>query len=1060
MNELDRTGVIYITGKIGSFVSFFLAQITRKILIFYDTDDEAFLNQEEIEFYTKRHAHIFSVYSDKVFEKEDEARRISFLYHLVSDEQFIGLFPYNAIKHHLVRRQILSSGTKNVEVGNIIFQDELIDFFEDSGYENTPLVREIGEYAKRGSIIDIFPPSFEKPIRIEFLGDQILSLRLFDPITQRSLKALDKCELPHLNESQNDLNSTIIDYLDEHMVLVHKGIISLTKELSTDNDELLRQRWGHLFQNVMNIDISGIQAEVGGRTIQATSNEDLGHLFEARTTEIFKILSDKFRYQWSDCKYVYLFANSEHQGRRLQEIFKNYDILFPLLPEISFRKKDKEWGIIISPVRRGFRTDDITVLTEEDIVGQKKRTIKKKWNGFDEFLSSFKDLATGEWVVHIEHGIGIYKGILPLNINGFTKDFLLIEYQDGDKLYVPVDDLHLVQKFIGSEKFKPKIDRLGSPIWRNIKKKVKKQIEDIAGELIEIHAARQLTEGYSYSPEDELFREMESRFPFEETEGQLKTIEEVLDDLKSVKPMDRLVCGDVGFGKTEVALRASFKVVLDNKQVAILVPTTILAQQHYKTFRDRLNDCPVNIEMLSRFKRKDEQKVIAELIKKGSIDIIIGTHRLLQKDITFRDLGLLIIDEEQRFGVKHKERLKFFKKNVDVLTLSATPIPRTLYMATMGIKDLSVINTPPLDRLAVRTFVVQFSDNIIKKGIMDELRRGGQVFFVHNYIHNIGVIFDHLTRLLPEARIVVAHGQMDGKKLERIMLDFIDKKCDILLSTNIIESGLDIPNVNTIFINNAHKMGLADLYQLRGRVGRSEKQAYAYLLVPKHEDLTRDALLRLKIIEEMTELGSGFHIANYDLEIRGAGNLLGKEQSGNINLIGFELYCDMLEDAIQHLRNTSETQQEEFIAELNIPIDAFIPDYYIPDPSQKLLMYKRLSKVRNEEELHDIRDECLDRYGKAPRPLSHLFDIISLKCVLTDLKIKKIDCSGKQVAIHVTQHTPLDVGRMLRKATATPDVLKLMPDGRIVLKTEKKAEELMYYVRNILMEIMTCDIKH
>ncbi|MBS1238674.1 MAG: helicase, partial [Deltaproteobacteria bacterium] len=756
------------------------------------------------------------------------------------------------------------------------------------------------------------------------------------------------------------------------------------------------------FHASLNIDISGIAKEDEGKTIQATSNEDLRLLFSERKTELFKMLSDKFKDQWSAYSYIYVFVNNEHQGKRLQEIFNNYGIALPILSGISFPDKGREWGIVIGPLRRGFRTDNVIVLTEEDIVGSKKRAIKKTWEGLDEFLSSFRDLNIGEWIVHIEHGIGIYKGILPLQIGEYTKDFILIEYQDGDKLYVSVNDLHLVQKFIGSEKTKPKIDRLGSSLWRNTKKKVKKQIEDIAHDLLEMHAERQIVEGYSYSPEDELFREMESGFEFEETEGQLKAIKEVLNDMQNTKPMDRLVCGDVGFGKTEVALRASFKAVLDNKQVALLVPTTILAQQHYTTFRNRLSGYPVNVEMLSRFKTKEEQRAIAELVKKGTIDITIGTHRLLQKDIAFKDLGLLIIDEEQRFGVKHKEKLKLFKKNIDILTLSATPIPRTLYMATMGIKDLSVIDTPPLDRFAVKTFVVQSGHTVIKKAVMDELRRGGQVFFVHNYVHNIGVVFEYLTNLLPGAKIAVAHGQMEGTRLERIMIDFINKKYDLLLSTNIIESGLDISNVNTIFINNAHKMGLSDLYQLRGRVGRSEKQAYAYLLVPKNETLTKDAALRLKIIEEMTDLGSGFHIANYDLEIRGAGNLLGKEQSGNVNLIGFELYCTMLEDTLQNLRQGPAVAAEDII----------------------------------------------------PKPLTNLLDIISLKCFLTALKIRKLDYAKKQVSIHVTVGTPLDMQKIFLKTTDLYTRLKLLPDNKIILHTDKKAEELIHFIRNLLMDII------
>lgn len=1054
MYHLEYKGVIYITGKIGSFVSFFLSQIAGKILILYDTDDEAFLGQEETEFYTGNSTHLFPVYTDKIFEKEDEAKRTGFLYHISLDKQFIGLFPYSALHHSLSPPQAISSSTMKIEVGATIYQENIIGYLEEKGFEKTSLVREIGDYARRGSIIDISTPSYEKPLRIEFLGDQVLSIRFFDPATQRSLKELDECAITFNKPSQENTGSTIIDYLDEKIIIVHKGISSIAETFSLSSDASLKNRWVNLLHNTLNINTSGI-IEEGGESIQAVSNEDLRHLFETKRTEIFKILSDKYMHEWSEHKYIYIFANNEHQAKRLQEIFRNYDILLPILPGLSMNKKDRERGIIIGPVRRGFRTDTIVVLTEEDIIGPKKRTIKRKWDNPDEFLSSFKDLNIGEWVVHLEHGIGIYKGILPLQINRLTNDFILIEYQDGDKLYVPVSDLHLVQKFIGSDKFKPKIDRLGSSIWKNTKKKVEKQIEDIAGELIAIHAERQLMQGYSYSPEDELFREMEARFEFEETEGQLQAIEAVLDDLQNIKPMDRLICGDVGFGKTEVALRASFKVALDNKQVAILVPTTILAQQHYKTFRERLSDYPVNVEMLSRFKTKDEQKTVADLVKKGTVDIIIGTHRLLQNDITFKDLGLLIIDEEQRFGVKHKEKLKLFKKNVDVLTLSATPIPRTLYMATMGIKDLSIINTPPLDRLAVKTFVVQFNEKVIKKAILEELHRGGQIFFVHNFVHNIGIIYEHLVKLLPDVRIVVAHGQMDGKKLEKIMLDFIDKKYDLLLSTNIIESGLDISNVNTILINNAHRMGLSDLYQLRGRVGRSEKQAYAYLLVPKNENLTRDATLRLKIIEEMTELGAGFHIANYDLEIRGAGNLLGKEQSGNINLIGFELYCNMLEDAVQNLKHTIEIPVEDIITEVNIPIDAFIPDDYIQDPGQKLLMYKRLSKIQDTEELEKIKDELLDRYGAIPSPLNRLLEVISLKRFLIDLKIKKIEHSGKQVAIHVTQQTPLDIEKVLQYATSSRNSLKLLPDGKIVFKTDKNTEELINYIRNLLMEIIT-----
>src|SRR5208283_5485963 len=465
---------------------------------------------------------------------------------------------------------------------------------------------------------------------------------------------------------------------------------------------------------------------------------DLREVFGVRRTEIFSTMTDRLKGEWSSCPFIYLFAPNRHQAERLQEILRNYDIALPIVSAMGYGSKEKEWAIVIGPLRRGFRTRDIVVLTEEDIVGPKKRTVKQKWEGTDEFLSSFKDLTVGDYVVHVENGIGVYQGIRKLNVAGCEKDFLLIEYQDEDKLYVPVDSLELVQKYIGGEKSRPKVDKLGSGYWKHTKSRVRKYVEDIAKELIQFYAEREVAQGYAFPPDDELFREMEERFEYEETEGQQRVIREVLDDLMKERPMDRIVCGDVGVGKTEVAIRSAFKAMIDNKQAAVLVPTTVLAQQHYKTFSERFRDYPVNVEMLSRFRSKEEQAQAVERLKKGTVDMVIGTHRLLQKDIQFKDLGLLIVDEEQRFGVKHKEKLKLLKKDVDVLTLSATPIPRTLHMAITGIKDLSIINTPPLDRLAVKTQVVKFNEAVIKKAVAEEMKRGGQVFFVHNVIYNIG----------------------------------------------------------------------------------------------------------------------------------------------------------------------------------------------------------------------------------------------------------------------------------------------------------------------------------
>lgn len=1046
---------VHITGKAGSFISLLAASMDKKVLVLYENEDEADLVREEISYYGGRDVALFPPFEDRFFEEEDNIRRSGFLYRLVNEERFTGLFPVASISHPLPGRDSVLAGVMTIRVGDTVFQENVRDYLEKKGYEMAPLVRETGQYAKRGSIIDMFPPASEKPVRCEFIGDSILSVRHFDPVSQRSERELSGCEIAAILKDSGDSSSTIIDYLEgSGILLVHPGTSSLLNGLESDGPSQIKARWVQFLETARQIDHSGIEGPNEGTSFRAVSNDDLRQLFIRNRNQVFQAITEKIQKEWLDHPFVYLFANTPHQAKRLQDIFESYGLTLPVLPGISYPEAAKERGIIHGPIRRGFRTDSIIVLTEDDIAGPKKRVVKKKWDRHDEFLSSFKDLATGEWVVHVDHGIGIYRGITPLTVNGFTKDFLLIEYQDGDKLYVPVNDLHLVQKFIGSEKFKPRIDRLGSTIWRNTKRKVRRQIEDMAEELLTMYAERKMAGGYGFPPEDELFREMESRFEFEETPGQVQAINDVLGDLMEAKPMDRLVCGDVGFGKTEVAMRATFKVVLDGKQTALLVPTTVLAQQHYKTFGERFADYPIVIGMLSRFRTPQEQKDTAESLRKGQIDIIIGTHRLLQKDVSFRDLGLIIIDEEQRFGVKHKEKLKLFKKNVDVLTLSATPIPRTLYMATSGIKDLSVIDTPPLDRLAVKTSVIKFNDTVVSRGIRKELDRSGQIFFVHNYIHNIGVIYDHLSRIVPDARIAVAHGQMSGKKLEKIMTDFIEKRYDILLSTNIIESGLDISNVNTIFINNAHKMGLADIYQLRGRVGRSTQQAYAYLLVPENEQLTRDATTRLKIIEELTDLGSGFHIANYDLEIRGAGNLVGKEQSGNVNLIGFELYCDMLEKTMNRLKDSEAPQREEIVTEINIPVNAFIPDTYIEDPTQKLLMYKRLSRICREDEVNDIGEEIKDRYGALPDPLVNLLGVISLKSFLTALKVRKIEKSGKQTVLHITEETPLDMKKLLGLVTDGHRRIKLLPDGRIVIQTDLNEWELMNFIRNILMDIV------
>jgi transcription-repair coupling factor (superfamily II helicase) len=1054
MFQLPNRGFIYVTGKIESFISFFLSQIRQKRIVFlYETENEALLLKEEIEFFSGKEVFYFPIYSHRIFEREDESKRISFLYHLLSDPGFAGLFPLAAIDHPLLPPRLLVEKSFEIEFGQTVLQEKLIDYLYSAGYEPASLVREQGEFAKRGAIVDVFPPSSPKPVRVELLGDQVYSLRFFDPASQRSHNEMERCFLiPASLPAQDGI--TLIDYLPENGLVVHEGLETVSRTVEESGGPAKGAAIREKFRDLLNIDVSGVQGEEDGMVLEAVSNQDLRQLFDAHKTEIFRSMTEKLKTEWASHPFVYLFAVNRHQGERLQEILRNYDVALPILSSMSMDTKTREWGIVIGPLRRGFRTKEVILLTEEDIVGPKKRTVKQKWDGADEFLSSFKDLSIGDYVVHIENGIGVYRGIKKLKVDGCEKDFLLIEYQDEDRLYVPVDSLEFVQKYVGGERSKPKIDKLGSAYWKNTKSRVKKYVEDIAKELIQFYAERELAQGHAFPPDDELFREMEEGFEYEETDGQQRVIKEVLDDLMKDKPMDRVVCGDVGFGKTEIAVRAAFKAIIDNKQVALLVPTTVLAQQHFKTFSERFRDYPVRVEMLSRFRSKEEQARTIESLKKGGIDLVVGTHRLLQKDIEFKDLGLLIVDEEHRFGVKHKEKLKFLKKNIDVLTLSATPIPRTLHMAITGIKDLSIINTPPLDRLAVKTQVIKFNDAVIKKAVVDELARGGQIFFVHNVVYNIGVVHEHLKKILPDVKMAVAHGQMNEKQLERIMLDFIANKYDLLLSTNIIESGLDISNVNTIFINNAHRFGLADLYQLRGRVGRSTRQSYAYLLVPREETLTRDALVRLKIIEEMTELGSGLKVANHDLEIRGAGNLLGQEQSGHIDLIGFELYCRMLEEAVHELREDFK-EEEETITEVSLPLSAYIPDSYIGDETSKLLTYKRLSKIKNDGELADMEEELKDRYGPIPEPLKNLLRIIDLKILLSGMRMKRLECAGNQIILHVTERTHLDMKKILKAVKEEKGRVKLLPDGRIVIQNDQKPEDIVSTTRNVLMRFVT-----
>lgn len=700
--------------------------------------------------------------------------------------------------------------------------------------------------------------------------------------------------------------------------------------------------------------------------------------------------------EWqNEKKRIIILAGSAARANILLSGLKEEGISCYYKEDIDRLVKKGEVILINGSLERGFEYTslDLVVVSDREMLGSEKKKRKHK-KILGQKIKVFSDLNHGDYVVHEIHGIGEYIGIEKLKVEGITKDYFKIQYIKGH-LYVPINQLDLIQKYIGSEGKKPKINRLGGNEWSKLKTRVKESLEDIAKELINLYAARQMAKGYAFSEDNIWQRQFEETFPYEETSDQLRCIEETKTDMEKFFPMDRLLCGDVGYGKTEVAMRAAFKAVMSGKQVAYLVPTTILASQHYNNFIQRMRDFPVTVEMLSRFRTPTMQKKIVKQLKDGLIDIVIGTHRILQKDISFKDLGLVIVDEEQRFGVTHKEKLKMLKNNVDVLTLTATPIPRTLHMALVGVRDMSVIDEPPQDRHPVQTYVLEYNDDFVKDAIMREIGRGGQVFYLHNRISSISKVTSHLQSLVPEAKIVYAHGKNSESELENIIFDFIDKQYDILVCTTIIENGVDMANVNTIIIEDADKMGLSQLYQLRGRVGRGKNQAFAYFTFRKDKVLSEEAEKRLKAIKEFTEFGSGFKIAMRDLEIRGAGNLVGAEQHGHMNLVGYEMYCKLLEDTIKTLKG--EKIREEVETTIDINISAYIDDSYIEDTNQKIEMYKKIASIQNEEDVLEIKAEFLDRFGEIPEETDNLINIAYIKSLCIQNNIFNVSQKNKDI---------------------------------------------------------------
>lgn len=731
---------------------------------------------------------------------------------------------------------------------------------------------------------------------------------------------------------------------------------------------------------------------------------------------------------------VVMLANGSERVERLKRILKDYQIDPPTM--------------INANLQAGYEypAAKIAVITEGEIFSQKQRKARKVEKKIEnaERIKSYQELKEGDYVVHVNHGIGKYVGIGTLEINGIHKDYMHIEYSGGDKLSVPIDQIHLIQKYVGAEDKEPKLYKLGGSEWAKVKNKARSSVKDIAGDLIKLYAKRQSTPGYAFSKDTPYQKEFEDMFPYEETADQLRAIAEIKKDMEKSYPMDRLLCGDVGYGKTEVAIRAAFKAAIEGKQVAVLVPTTILAQQHYETFKERFSEFPFRIDVLSRFRTRKEQNETIKGIKDGSVDVVIGTHRLLSKDVQFKELGLLIIDEEQRFGVTHKEKLKQLKTNVDVLTLTATPIPRTLHMSMLGVRDLSVIETPPENRFPVQTYVLEYSPTLIREAIEREMGRNGQVYYLHNRVQGIYQMAEQISMLVPDARVAVSHGQMSEQELEKTILDFLDGEYDVLVSTSIIETGVDIPNVNTLIVHDADKLGLSQLYQLRGRVGRSNRIAYAYFTYQRDKVLTEVAEKRLQSIKEFTELGSGFKIAMRDLTIRGAGNLLGAEQHGFIASVGFDLYSQMLAEEINRLKveldGTPKKQEQEMVTQIDMNIDAYLPSNYIYDSMQKIEIYKKVAAVQTLEEAFDLMDEMIDRFGEPPQAVNNLLSVARLKAYGRMYHIRSIVQQGDQIVLTIdaSQNQRIDGQKLFEISMGFENRIKIEADSNIKLTFQCK----------------------
>ncbi|MEE3289397.1 MAG: transcription-repair coupling factor [Pseudomonadota bacterium] len=1055
----------------------------------------------------------FSPHQDIISE------RLNALFHLPQLERGILVISITSLMHQLPPHKYIAANSLDFKVGQQLEINKTREQLTLAGYQSVDSVFEHGEFAVRGSIIDIFPMGSIVPFRIDLFDNEIETLRIFDSETQRSKEQVQEIKLlpgrefpldsdgiaafrarfhelfnidlrqcPLYQDVSDGINSpgleyylalffdelnTLFDFIPKNTIVLKQGNLKAAGEqfwtdIKSRYEDRLIDRYRPILQP-MEIFVSVEKILSQSRNYRQIEFKIHGNALDlgavalpelASNPRLAKPFSNVERFLNSEENRTLFCAESAGRRETLIELLKQIDINpTPVEHWSDFVSGDCEVGITVAPLDHGMwlKNENLALITETQLFGNRiaQRRRRSKTQSNTEFIvKSLTELRINDSVVHIDHGVGRYRGLQTITTDGQATEFLALEYANESKLYVPVASLHLISRYSGAEQEAAPLNHLGTDQWQKTKRKAAEKIHDVATELLEIYAQRKARKGYNYNLDQEGLEKFSALFPFEETPDQENAIAAVLDDMNSAQSMDRLVCGDVGFGKTEVAMRAAFVAVQNNKQVALLVPTTLLAQQHYESFRDRFANWPIVAEVVSRFKSPVKQKETLKKVADGKIDILIGTHKLLHAEIDYSNLGLLIIDEEHRFGVRQKEKLKSIRANVDILTLTATPIPRTLNMALSGIRDLSLIVTPPARRLSVKTFVREQQDSLIREAASRELLRGGQMFYLHNEVKSINRAAEHLQEIIPQARICIAHGQMAERDLEKVMADFYQKRYNILVCTTIIEMGIDIPNANTILIHRADKFGLAQLHQLRGRVGRSHHQAYAYLLLSGQSRLNRDAQKRIEAIQAATTLGAGFTLASHDLEIRGAGELLGDEQSGHMQKIGFSLYTELLEEAVEAIkagRTPSPDPDLNKSIEVNIRIPALIPEDYLPDVHTRLIMYKRIASSGDEEDLQELQVEMIDRFGLLPKPLKLLFCLTELKLRAQKFGIKKIDANVNSCRIEFSASTVVDPLSLIELIQNDPMHFKLTSGNQLQFEHESEnAEAKLAFINSVL----------